>query len=1202
MATGRIEYTGTGETTQYTDSTVIIQKDVMPARGWITEISVRARAVDDQNLVGNDAFTTMIYADWGSKPALFISPQVFWNETMANHTFQIDDPPRFDKDAIIHWGLYSGGTFGVIVDGAKRTGGSYKSKKVNTTAPTLLPTTWDATVNGETIRGWLEYVKQEKPLKPAWFSDSPTGVVPTSSPEVHGNSPQGGDASVDYIDTVQIKAYETGNPDNVYMDKVYDLTSSESRANNWRRNLEGLPAGSEVTIEFRTEDSWGEWSVWSDPRSFSVTPGPDKPTVTRPSGRINYRNQAEYQAQGGVGNLYAGSYNNPNGVGMHSVWVEVWNRERSTRLKSSGWVNRTAASGVWTLPEWVGHGLYDYAQELSIRAKVRELAPNGIDPGIESSWGDFTDVATNAPPNKPTNLMPGDGMATGTPDFIATVADPDNDPITAAIMRVNDIETNQLVILASGRTVRTAYSANDVRRPSAANGHRYRANVTGHSSDITSANLGWPTTSGGTVKDIPSTAIANSTTYAVGNCRLRRGGTTAQALFYECTAITTGITAATEPAAFATATAGQTIVDGGVTWTVRTAITWTEIGPDTERFMNVTGNTLDFNLAGFLTLGKEYYWQAKASDAIAYGNWSEPANFRFVLVPSATILAPHAQVRRNWIEDPSFENALSTWWTKEGTNATNTISVSGENAAEGSSYMRFVLDGTAQSASARIISPLKPVDATKTWLLQAEMREVVGSGRFNVQVICKNASGTTVGTINPSSLLVANGTDPAGAALNEWARYGGVIWPIGSANTPAFPSGTTQAQVAIYAQSTAVAGGVTADVDAVAFESIATLTNNTQAGYAQMWARFFDGSSDYSNAETSPYNWIGTVNQSESEGIPVLSNVGGRFYYRYTTSSGLNQNARQLEIEKLVGDEYEKIYDSGMVLSNVAPNTIDFLTLPLNVLSSQHRYRATLTVRDTGLINAKITPIEFDVMYYGPPELDILSATVDTERGALLMQWEETALTTDFDGYQVARKAPGEPFKIFETITDPANVGAEYPYPVPNQTYDLFVRQRQRPSGQRVEGRWTKVTVEAEFPEIFYLKDPVDTTLVLPMDIRQQDPPAMESAPTNFGSYRPYEESERVHWGPWSSDTSEAYVFHIWDDDPQKFEKVRIIEDFRKKPRTLILLAQRPDEKMAVYPRRISRTRGATPLYASYSIEFEESSFDEDATKKEGAA
>ena len=121
----------------------------------------------------------------------------------------------------------------------------------------------------------------------------------------------------------------------------------------------------------------GTWSVYSDWRIFSISAGPDAPNITRPKGKVNFLNEAGYQAGGGSGPLYAGTYNNISGTAMHSVQVQIYNAEGSVKLYDSGWVARTATAGVWTLPQasFPGHpSSLAWGTTYKIRAQVAEIS------------------------------------------------------------------------------------------------------------------------------------------------------------------------------------------------------------------------------------------------------------------------------------------------------------------------------------------------------------------------------------------------------------------------------------------------------------------------------------------------------------------------------------------------------------------------------------------------------------------------------------------------------------------------------------------------------------------------------------------------------------------------------------------------------------------------------------------------------------
>jgi hypothetical protein len=1177
-----------------------MNQDTMPVDGWVTEIGITANSQSSST----SGHHLLLY---DTDARLFLSGSQTWGTNEAMRTATLSAKVAAGKT--LYWGTWSApgsGNTEYIVD--DWTGHHVVGKSTGTTSPTGDAEPFDGAQGSQNhaIDGYLQYIAQANPGVGVWQSPSPTGLITTSTPTFKGTTPHpNGDGAHDYTDTVHLKVYNR-DTNVVYFDQQFATTTAERNGDYFEktptdgRGTVSLPAGVNAAAEFRHRDTWGAWSGWSTVRNFEISPGPDPSDVTRPLGRVNYRNQAEYLAQGGSGNLYRGTYNNTSGAALHSVSVEVWDRARTTRYKSSGWVNASAASGIWTLAEWSGHGLFDYGGKYSVRAKVREDNGSGS-PAIEAPWGPWADFNVNALPLKPTNLVPGGGTATSALDFVASVSDPDGDAITAALMRITRIADSTAIKSALARVVKTNYTSGDmVRASTTGNGYRYKALQTGRSSDIANGTLVWPTTLGSSVKDIPTTAIVNSTTYALGVCRIRRGTTSGtQTLWYEATAITTGTVAATEPAAFATATNGQTITDGGVTWTVRTAINWQNAGEDTTWDMTIQGGTANRTIpSGFLTFGEEYYWEVQASDAIGYGSYSDRGIFVFAQVPNITMLSPReTPARRNPVLDPSFEDTSVSWWTLVGGNATNTSTVSQGGAAEGENFQRFSVDGTATSNTFYLATPKIAVDATWSRVIQAQMRKLSGTAAVDMVLKCYNASNTLVGTIRPASLRATNGAD----VQTYWQTYGGVVWPIGSGLTPAFPAATTQYEIWIYPKVSGT-GAAVVDVDAILSENLSVHSTQAQADLAAKWYGYFDGSSSFSDVENdSAYYWEDVTNFSISQGIHVLNGVGSKIHYRYASDAALNQNAARLSIDQWLEDEqqFQRIYDSGMVLNTVTPNSIAAIDFPQGVVKSHGRYRLQVTVRDTALISKVGPEILFDVDYIGPPELTITLIEANPDRGTITISHDASALTSsEFTAYDYAVSSPEEPLVVFHRERNQARTTQEYPWPIHNRNYRVMVRQVQHLLGEDLEGRYSQEQVTCSYPGIFFLKDPNDPSLILPISVKQGQNPTLDSTPSSFASYRPYEEARRVHFGAEAMDSQESYIFEAWDTDEKLQEYIRVAEDFRARPRTLMILAQRPEEKFAVYPRKIARLRGSTPLYAQYTFEFEESSFTEDVFKR----
>lgn len=129
-------------------------------------------------------------------------------------------------------------------------------------------------------------------------------------------------------------------------------------------------------------------------------------------------------------------------------------------------------------------------------------------------------------------------------------------------------------------TPKTLLTTGFIRRPTTRNGHRYTSSV-----GTTGPNEpAFPTGSMSTVRDNAGlVAVARSTAYTLGASVLKPSGTLADAQWYEVTGFTvgsSGSTASTPPAYPATGT----VTDGGVIFTARDTVVWTEAGSDARMF------------------------------------------------------------------------------------------------------------------------------------------------------------------------------------------------------------------------------------------------------------------------------------------------------------------------------------------------------------------------------------------------------------------------------------------------------------------------------------------------------------------------------------------------------------------------------------------------------------------------------------------
>ena len=80
------------------------------------------------------------------------------------------------------------------------------------------------------------------------------------------------------------------------------------------------------------------------------------------------------------------------------------------------------------------------------------------------------------------------------------------------------------------------------------------------------------------------------------------------------------------------------------------------------------------------------------------------------------------------------------------------------------------------------------IDPTQAYFLQAEFKKLSGTTNARFRLRCLNSSVRLYLQHPPTSLAGASGVN----VPTTWSRYGGIIWPSASANTPKWPAGTTK--------------------------------------------------------------------------------------------------------------------------------------------------------------------------------------------------------------------------------------------------------------------------------------------------------------------------------------------------------------------------------------------------------------------------
>ena len=926
-------------------------------------------------------------------------------------------------------------------------------------------------------------IRDDAPGVGAWQNPTPTeaSLVTTSTPSIKGTTPHPGpDAAYDQTNGVQVQVVDA-DTNVVIQDFIIAPTPSDQAADVFNHTLAAIAQNTNAKIRFRHHDRKGTWSEWSDYRTFTMSAGPDLPTIAQPKGKVNYRNQSEYQQQGGSGDLYRGSYNNISGTIMHSVRVQLWNGDGTALLNDSGWVARTATAGVWTLPQasFAGHPTaLAYGTAYKIRANVAES--NAGVRGIESGWGPFVDLQTNAFPNRPSALSPDNGKPSATGQFSASVEDPDGDIITAAAMTIKNVATNATISPAA-RAANIAYALGAEVTQVGFSG-RARATNAGRSAGTTTIS-GLPAFStsipneGNTVKEIPTTAIARSTAYVVGDCRLRPGQTTADTWFMRCT--TAGTTSVTNPG-YTSPVDGGTVTDGGAVFTYRVPITWQNAGPSSEWSMQVSGNSLSKTFdTSLLTLGTEYQWYCRARDETGWGQTSFTEPFVYASLPEVTMLAPSASARTNLVRDPSaeYDNAINEpapYWTVLSATTDNFI----ERSQDDSLYGDLSWKATATATNDLTLQgEIHTIDITRPYLLQAEFKKLSGTSNMRLRIRCLQADGTTfISNVTPTSILSGGGVNVG----TTWTRYGGIIWPNGSGNSPAWPSPTSGSQLKVQIEVKPSDDAVAVVFfDGVSFEQLPTTVWTTgQWAEVQKWFGYFDGDTPSHTSRTQEYYWQGTQGISASQGDARLTSPTGKAYFRFNHNANMQDRRLLVDHWSDAGNVYRQIHDSGFIALTATPGSIVSVDMPPAVIRNDDRYRFRVQARDVLGISGEGAGTISDTDYIGQPEVLISSITSDATKAEVSLEWQATTLTDEtFAGYEIARARREDPAALYTVLYREMNRASTRftdPYPLSDVDYIYMVRTVQLIGVEEQQGRWGKAPMNVNYFPVSFVKDTED--------------------------------------------------------------------------------------------------------------------------------
>lgn len=1099
---------------------VIVNRLYMPQDGWITRMRMEAGAQGARSFARFGIWGPM--GDYSSADEIgdliYAANQQEWSGGLTI------------REAELPGIAVRGGTrygFGVWTHpeypvrwGAGRVANHVSMTHVNPKAP---PETFRVGIQYDrSLSLEADYVPNARPLQSEWRGDTPNGPTGDQDPVFSATLPHPeADSEYDFSTRVQVLIRDRRTGKAIY-NETFAVTREERDQGYWNRVLRVLAPGGAYDAITRHYDRFGLQSAWSARINFSITSGPNRPTVTRPDGLIAWLNEAEspYNV------MYSGEHTHPTDEAPGAVQVQVYTYDGQNRLYDSGWrvplvgdPNPGDESYIWYLAQF--HEDFVPGAAYAVRVKTRSL-------GIESGWSGWSRLVTNAQPNRPEPIQPVGGKASPDTLLQARISDPHpasniygNDTIERARAYLYD-STSTLVAgypkdmnIVSGGTVAELDVAADI---TLGNDYSWQCDVYdgarpttnewwSEKSDIASweyravPNVDLLTPSAGVLVNLPTdpsfeygtfTPTKNLLSYNQSSVEVDTTGLAA----YQGSSISRDVTVfhsgeASLKVDLSTSTAS---VDGGM----RTAnfgrpsvpageqvisSAWVK-GPAGERLRAFTAGFSNsgaylgaFGFTPFITLTGD--WQR----IVSVPGTDDTQSF----VPVIYMQSEVGDTYTFWADDLQIERGTdATPWEAGEVETFEANVVSDGDAAFGAACLEAVgYGGVVKSKGV-------PVSTTRPAALIVSLKKVSGVADAYVYAECLDDSSTVLGTVTPTGASSLSGTDVDG----DWSRYGGVVdasqWPVGTTRTRLVvePSRSTEATVR---------------VDALYLVSGPGLSE-----YSLPWLGYFDGDTEgYGSAATKSYEWVGIEGNSASRGINRLISPNADVSLSYSSSTGAAKVDDRLVIEQQDpgSDAYEPLYDSGW-----GGNGGDRIAIPLpgGFVKNEGRYRLKAYVRDAGGLESESGWAHFDVEFEGISELDIYQASSEPDNATITVSFEPTdLLAVEFVGVEVEISQPQGP-PALHLIEDYSADQFTYHFPVSGYNHRFRIRQVGMIGAEQIEGPWREIYASCDYYPMFFLKDAeVPETLNVPFKVLKK------SLPT---------------WGP----RQPRKLYHTWGSEKPK--------------------------------------------------------------------
>lgn len=609
----------------------------------------------------------------------------------------------------------------------------------------------------------------------------------------------------------------------------------------------------------------------------------------------------------------------------------------------------------------------------------------------------------------------------------------------------------------------------------------------------------------------------------------------------------------------------------------------------------VSGTQIILNAAPNLVADRVYRWRTRGTDGIVYGEWSDWQTWTYRAAPVVTWSFPTPGLIKNRMEDPSYEHGdTSLFWTYLNEVVDADFIQMGDDGDAAFGYRSWIATESATSAN-EMRSVAKAIDPTKPFIAYTHAKKESGVSRTSFIVEFLDASNAVLGSTNPAYTAGAFSGLTDADLPTSYTAFGGVVWPVGSANSPALPTGTTQVRFRFIPSSLSEA---VVRVDAFFFSELPSMSV-TDMPDAVKWYGYFDG--DQVEYDQSPgaegYTWSGDAGDSESFGLRIARDGNLNLFITYThpTRGNTSKTGDRLTIRERYGtDDWKIVYrDLGFIGGNRSK-----IPIPTGILKSERRYEFTVEAQDDIGISSQTPPLVADVRYEGPAQLNIVIARSDDDQAQVHLVFDSSLLPiTQFGAIEIAK---GDVPVIVDRLSDPTQTNWIDHFPLAGEPESYWVRQLEVRGVDEVAGRFDRAEVIPGYTN-WWIKDVEDPFSVAIEFVVLSSDPYTTSFLAPQDSYRPWGEPLPVHITGEGRESSGSITVRFLDDaDELVRPKLDMLALFIRRRRTVAFLSQRPPRVRYVTLTDIQETTEHLPYYASYELSWEETNYSLDYYERTG--